>query len=67
ASAHARADRDFDPELVPHPFEEVLLERVGDRGKTFGHELRRFARSYARQVETDHAIFLRARRQGALP
>ncbi|MEM9597502.1 MAG: DUF2252 family protein, partial [Acidobacteriota bacterium] len=58
ASAHARADQDFDPELVPHPFEEVLLERVGDRGKAFGHELRRFARSYARQVETDHAIFL---------
>jgi uncharacterized protein (DUF2252 family) len=58
AAAHARADDDFDPELVPTSLEkQVTAEAKGRRSKLYA-QVWNVASSYAAQVERDRRSFL---------
>ena len=59
ATAHARADRDSNPALIPYNFEVEVLRRVGDSQEPFRARVRQVALSYANQVAADHAAFSR--------
>ena len=59
ATAHARADRDSNPNLIPYNFEYEVLRRVGDSQEPFRARVRQVALSYANQVAADHAAFSR--------
>jgi uncharacterized protein (DUF2252 family) len=66
AAAHARADRDFQGSMVKHLFENEVLAAVDGRDDAFIEEVTRFARSYADQVEEDHALFERVEKNKLL-
>lgn len=58
AAGHARADRDFDPGLVPVSVDrEIDLLTDGDHDE-FRRQVRDLARAYADQVDSDYAAFL---------
>jgi uncharacterized protein (DUF2252 family) len=57
ATAHARADRDFNPTLIPYNFEVEVLRRIGDQQDAFRTRVREVALSYANQVAADQAAF----------
>lgn len=59
ATAHARADRDSNPALIPYNFEAEVLRRVGDQQELFRARVRQVALSYANQVAADQAAFSR--------
>ena len=66
ASAHARADRDFDASYLPDSFEDAAFAVLDGRGDEFAAEVRGFALAYAAQVATDHALFVAALADGSL-
>jgi hypothetical protein len=66
ATAHARADRDFDSGLLGEHFEDVLTALVGAHQEDFHHQVFHFANSYCQQVHIDYELFLQAREQGRL-
>lgn len=58
ATAHARADRDADPAVIPFDFEQEVLKKLGSSRSLFRARIRQIASSYATQVEIDFAAFL---------
>lgn len=66
ATAHARADRDFDSGLLGEHFEDVLTALVGERHQDFHHQVFCFADNYCQQVHIDYELFLQAREHGRL-
>lgn len=58
ATAHARADRDFDAATIPVNFEQEVLNLVSSRKSQFRARVRQVAISYATQVEADFQSFL---------
>jgi hypothetical protein len=59
AIAHARADQDSSPTLIPYNFEVEVLKRIGDQQDAFLAHVRQVALNYANQVVTDQATFSR--------
>jgi len=59
ATAHARADRDADPQVIPYEFEREVLNQIGPRKSQFKTRVRQIATSYATQVEADYQTFLK--------
>ena len=59
ATAHARADQDTSPGLIPFNFEAEMLQRVGNNPDGFRARVRQVALNYAQQVTADHAAFTR--------
>jgi uncharacterized protein (DUF2252 family) len=59
ASAHALADQDYDPAIVPYSIDKQVTEAVTDRAG-FQAELAAFAHRYAAQVNLDWEAFLAA-------
>ena len=66
ATAHARADKDFDSALVPTQFESVMHDLTDGEHSEFRSELRDIAKGYADQVEADYNFFVQLRNSGAL-
>ena len=58
AAAHARADRDFDPELVPESVDREIDVLTDGHHDEFRSQVRDLARAYADQVESDYAAFV---------
>jgi len=63
---HARADNDFDADLLPQSFEAVMHELTDGKHQEFRDELWAFAGAYADQVEIDYRIFLALRARGVI-
>jgi uncharacterized protein (DUF2252 family) len=59
ATAHARADRDFDAATLPVNFEHEVSSLVSGKRSQFRAHIRQTAVNYAAQVETDYQTFLR--------
>lgn len=57
ATAHARADKDSNPAVIPYEFEKEVQTLIGSRKSLFKTRLRSVGKSYADQVQTDFAIF----------
>jgi len=57
ATAHARADRDFDDTLVPYSLDKQVDELTDHHHHEFRGLLRSVARGYADQVAADYAAF----------
>lgn len=60
AADHARADRDFDPALVPGSVDAAIDEMTDHRHDEFRDQVRDIASAYADQVEADYATFIAA-------
>jgi uncharacterized protein (DUF2252 family) len=60
ATGHARADKDFDDELVPYSVDKQIDEAVGGARDEFKELLREVAFSYADRVDRDWQSFLGA-------
>ncbi|EGJ29470.1 hypothetical protein LYNGBM3L_63840 [Moorena producens 3L] len=58
ATAHARADKDFDAALVPYSIDKQVDELTDGRHKEFRQLVREVALTYADQVEKDYGYFL---------
>jgi uncharacterized protein (DUF2252 family) len=58
AAAHARADDDFDADLVPHSFEDGVAGAIGGREGEFTTAVVDVALAYATQVDADYQTFL---------
>ena len=57
ATAHARADRDNNPAVIPYEFEKEVQTLIGARKSQFKARLRSVGKSYADQVQADFASF----------
>ena len=57
ATAHARADRDSNPAVIPYEFEKEVQTLTGARKSQFKTRLRSVGKSYADQVQADFASF----------
>ena len=57
ATAHARADKDFDTSLVPYSFEDEVGKLTDGNHKAFRELVRDVAFAYAKQVEEDYDDF----------
>jgi uncharacterized protein (DUF2252 family) len=57
AVAHARGDRDHDPELVSISVDDAMVAAVGGDGEAFRAALRERAAGYAAQVARDYQAF----------
>lgn len=66
ATAHAKADVDYDAAFVGHQFEDVMFELIAHRQNDFRAEVFAFAHSYAEQVVVDHRRFVQMVEQGLL-
>jgi len=60
ATAHARADKDYDAGLVPHSFDKEVDKRTDGEHKAFRKLVRDVALPYADQVAKDFAVFTAA-------
>ena len=60
ATAHARADQDFDETLVPYSLDKQVDELTDHRHDEFRKIVRDVARGYADQVAADYAAFTTA-------
>lgn len=58
ATAHARADRDYDADLVPYSFDREVDERTDGDHAGFRRVVRELALAYADRVRADHAAFV---------
>jgi len=58
ATAHARADKDFRDELVPHSFDREVDDRTDGDHAGFRALVREVAIAYAAQVQRDFDAFL---------
>jgi uncharacterized protein (DUF2252 family) len=58
AADHARADRDFDPALVPGSVDAAIDDLTDHHHDDFRDQVRHLAGAYADQVEADYATFL---------
>ncbi|WP_232663852.1 DUF2252 domain-containing protein [Pseudonocardia sp. TRM90224] len=67
AKVHCVADADADHSLVPFQTEEAITAVIGGRDDEFVAWVTDFAHTYAAQVRTDHALFVEAFRNGAIP
>lgn len=56
--AHARADRDALPRLLPHSLDDEVFARVRCQRAGFVRLVARMAEAYADQVEADHAALV---------
>ena len=57
ATAHARADKDFDASLVPYSFEDEVGKLTDGNHKEFRKLVREVAFAYAEQVDADYNDF----------
>lgn len=67
ATAHARADRDFDEDFVPYSFDREVDERTDGDHEGFRRVVRELAVAYAAQVERDYRAFLELAEAEATP
>ncbi|MEJ3656121.1 DUF2252 domain-containing protein [Actinomycetes bacterium KLBMP 9759] len=67
AKVHCVADADADHSLVPFQTEEAITAVIGGREDEFVAWVAEFAHTYAAQVRADHALFVEAFRNGAIP
>ncbi len=58
AADHARADRDFDPTLVPGSVDAAIDDLTDHHHDDVRDQVRGLARGYADQVEADYATFV---------
>ena len=58
ATAHARADDDFDEFIIDNSFEEIMHQLTDHKHDDFRDEVLSFANNYADQVEIDYSLFL---------
>lgn len=57
ATDHARSDRDFDPQYIPHSLEAEVGELTDGNHKEFRQLVRSIATEYGDRVESDWKIF----------
>jgi uncharacterized protein (DUF2252 family) len=67
AKMHCVGDVDSDHTLVDFQTEDAIVAMIGGRRAEFVADVVRFARSYARQTQEDHRLFVDAFRAGAIP
>ncbi len=67
AKVHCVADSDADHSLVDFQTEDAVANVVAGREGEFVEWVVDFAHAYAAQVRTDHALFVEAFRNGAIP
>ena len=58
AADHARADRDYDDDILPASLEEGVVDAVDGERSKFSDRVWKVASSYAGQVEKDYKAFL---------
>lgn len=58
ATAHSRADDDYDASYVPYSFESNVKDLIDGHHNDFNDLVNEVAKSYADQVETDYGYFL---------
>ena len=57
AAAHARSDNDFNPNVIPHSFEDGVHGATAGRVAAFQKDIRDFAIGYAAQAKIDYGLF----------
>ena len=57
ATAHARADKDYDPDLIPYSFEKQVDKLTDGHHKEFRDLVRQIAFEYADRLQADYEAF----------
>jgi len=66
ATAHARADNDYNSSYVENSFEFVMHQLTDHKHDEFRNYIRAFANSYANQVQIDYNFFIELLNEGEL-
>lgn len=64
ATGHARADRDFNEEIIPGGFEQAVNALTEGKREAFHAEVREISTRYAERAQKDYAIFVEALASG---